>query len=273
MIYFLLAISLILVILLSFAISGLWEKHANAKIIKVFLFPGAVVHELSHALLCLATGTTIKELNVFSSNGGGIKYDKPKVTGIFDFIITSAPVFGCAFFIFFISKILSNPIHFSNTFPSESHATLSGFFTLIQHLYDAVLANFDTFRRQLQIKNIHHIILVLAIIIFTVSIAPQKQDIKYLIIGFGVLSGIFFFLEKFGIHLAKNTWWNFCVKELWVITALAISVLIPLLFITLIIMGFGKGYTFAFGRRGSGKGAGKGTHKNANKGGSKGDSS
>ncbi|GJQ46838.1 MAG: hypothetical protein DWB56_12675 [Candidatus Jettenia sp.] len=262
MIYFLLAISLVLVLLLSFAISGLWAKYANTKMIAVFLFPGIVVHELSHALLCLATGTTIKELNLFSSNGGGIKYDKPKISGVFDFIITSAPVFGCAFFIFFIPKILSHPIHFSTTFPSESPATLSGFFALIQHLYDAVLANLNTFRNQFQIKNIHHSIFLFAIIIFAVSIAPQKQDIKYLITGFGILSGIFFCLEKFGIHLAQNAWWNFCLKELWVITALTISVLIPLLLITLIVMGFGKGYALTFGRKGSGKGAGKGTNKN-----------
>ena len=33
---------------------------------------------------------------------------------LFDFIIASAPIFACAFFIFFISKLLSNPIQLNN---------------------------------------------------------------------------------------------------------------------------------------------------------------
>jgi len=117
MIYFSLAIGLIMIIFLSYATCGLWIKHASTKMIQGFLLPGAIVHELSHALLCLVTGTTIKELNLFTSNSTGIKYDKPKIPFLFDFIIAAAPMFGCVFFIFFISKLLSNPIHLSNEFP------------------------------------------------------------------------------------------------------------------------------------------------------------
>ena len=253
MIYFLLAIGLILIILLSFATYGLWTKYANTKFIKRFLLPGSIVHELSHALLCLATGTTIKELNIFSSKSTGIKYDKPKVPFVFDFIIVAAPIFACAFFVFFIPKILANPIHFSHTFPQESHSSLSGFFALIQQLYDAVINNFYTFWKQLHLLNIRHIFYLLTIIVFTVSMSPQKQDLKYLIIGFVILSLIFFFLDKVGVQLLKNRWWNFCLKELWVITTLTITVLVSLLFITLIMMGLGKGYSMTIGHKGSGK--------------------
>ena len=253
MIYFLLAIGLILIILLSFTTYGLWIKHANTKFIKGFLLPGFIVHELSHALLCLVTGTTIKELNIFSSSSTGIKYDKPKVPFVFDFIIAATPIFACAFFIFFIPKILANPIHLSNTFPQELHFTLNGFFALIQHLYYAVLNNFCTFWRQFHLLNIRHIFYLLTIIVFTVSMSPQKQDIKYLIIGFILLSPILFFLDIVGIHLLKNGWLNFCIKELWGITTLTITALVSLLLITLIMMGLSKGYSVTLGRKGSGK--------------------
>lgn len=271
MTYFLLAIGLILSILLSFAIYGLWLKYANTKIIKIFLLPGTVVHELSHALLCLATGTTIKELNLFSSKSSGIKYDKPRIPGIFDFVITAAPIFGCAAFIIFLPKIFSNPVHFNTSYPQEFHSTLNGVVSSIQHLYDTVLTNFIALKEQLRINNIHHILFLLAIIIFTVSMAPQKQDIKYLIIGFVILPAIFFLLEKFGVHLSDNRWWGFCIKELWITTTITLSVLIPLLGITLMIMALAKVYTLALGSKGSGKSTGKGTQKSTGKGSSKGD--
>lgn len=253
MIYFSLAIGLILVIFLSFATHGLWIKYTNTKMVKGFLFPGTIVHELSHALLCLITGTTIKELNLFTTNSTGIKYDKPRVPFLFDFIIAAAPIFGCAFFIFFISKILAKPIHLNNTFPQEIHFTFKGFFDLIRHLIDTVWVTFNSFKNQLHIENIRHIFFVLTIVIFTISMAPHKQDIKHLVLGFSIISLILFFLEKAGIHLLKYKGWNFFIRELWAVTTLTISMLATLLFITLTTMGLIKGYRLTFGHKGSNK--------------------
>ncbi len=269
MIYFLLAIGFILIIFFSFATQGLWTKYGNIKVVKVFLLPGTIVHELSHALLCLITGTTITELNLFTPDNTGIKYDKPKVPFVFDFIIVAAPIFGCAFIIFLISELLSNPIHLNKAFFHEFNFTFKGFSDLIRHLLDAVWITINTFWNQIRIKNIRHIFFLLTIVIFTVSMSPQKHDIKHLVLGFSIISGIFFFIEKAGLHLSNHPWWNFCIKELWVITALSISVLATLLFITLITVGFITGYRLTLGQKGKSKGTGKDDSKdarNANKG-------
>lgn len=253
MIYFSLAIGLVMIIFLSYATSELWRKYINTKTISGFLFPGTIVHELSHALICLSTGTTIKELNLFSSNNTGIKYDKPKVPFVFDFIIASAPIFACAALIFLIAKLLSNPIHLNNTFPHEIHFSLKGLFDLIRHLLDAAWVTLNAFWNQLHLGNIHHVLFLLAIIIFTVSMSPHRQDIKPLVIGFAVLSIILFFIEKAGVDLLKYWWWSYCIKELWVIIPLTISVLSTLLFVTLLIMGFVKGFRLTFGHKSSSK--------------------
>ena len=253
MIYLSLAIGLIMIIFLSYATCGLWTKYINTKAVNGFLIPGTIVHELSHALLCLVTGTTIKELNLFTSNSTGIKYDKPKIPFLFDFIIAAAPMFGCVFFIFFISKLLSNPVHLNSTFPQEIHFTLKGLFDLLRHLLDAVWVTFHAFKNQFRITEIHHTFFLLALIIFTVSMSPHKQDIKHLVLGIGIIALSLFLLEKLGVRLLQYKWWNFCVKELWVITTLTISVLATLLFFTLIIMGFIKGYRLTFGHKGSPK--------------------
>lgn len=253
MVYFSLAIGLILIIFLSFATYGLWLKHVSSKMIRGFLFPGTMVHELSHALICLITGTTIKELNLFTTDSAGIKYDKPRIPFFFDFAIAAAPLFGCAFFIFFLSKMLANPIHFDTTFPKEIDFTVKGFFDLMRHLLDTVWITFNSFKNQLRIKDIRHIVFVITLIIFTVSLAPHKQDIKHLVLGFTIISIILFFLDKAGISLLKYQGWKYVIQELWRMITLAISVLTTLLFVTLIIMGFIKAYRLTFGYKGTSK--------------------
>ena len=266
MIYFSLALCLILIVFLSFTTNELWLKHINARMVRVFLFPGTIVHELSHALLCLVTGTTIKELNLFAASSTGIKYDKPKVPVLFDFIIAAAPVFGCAVFIFFISRILSNPIHLDSSFPQDFHASIQGLFDLLRNLIDAVWTTFNTFRSRLHVQDVRHVLFLYAMIVFTVSMSPHKQDIKYLVLGFAILSVILFFLEKTGMNMLKYRWWNYCVKEFWIITTLTVSILATLLFVTLIVMGFAKAYHLTFKQKGSSKAAGKSPGKGTGKG-------
>ena len=149
--------------------------------------------------------------------------------------------------------MLSNPVQLNSTFPQEIHFTLKGLFDLLRHLLDAVWVTFNTFRNQFRITDMRHIFFLLALIIFTVSMSPHKQDIKHLVLGFGIIALIFFFLEKLGIHLLNYKWWNFCIKELWTITTLTLSVLATLLFITLIFMGVIKGYRLTFGQKSSHK--------------------
>ncbi|OOP56864.1 MAG: hypothetical protein AYP45_06555 [Candidatus Brocadia carolinensis] len=253
MIYFSLAIGLILIIFLSFAIYGLWVKYIHDKTIRGFLFPGTMAHELSHAFVCLITGTTITELNLFTTDSAGIKYDKPKIPVLFDFAIAAAPLFGCAFCIFFLSKMLGNPIHFDDAFPKEIHFTLKGFFDLLRHLLDTVWGTFNSFKKEFQIKDVRHILFLVTLIIFAISIAPHKQDIKYLVLGFTIIAIILFFLDKAGIHLLKYGWWKYFIQESWQLTTTIIAALTTLLSVTLIIMGFIKAYRLTFGQKGTKK--------------------
>lgn len=251
-----LGLGLILVAVLSSVTSGLWGKYADAKIIKVFLLPGSIIHDLSHALVCLITGTTIKELNLFALNDSEIKYDKPKIPVLFDFLIVAAPIFGCAFFIFFISTILGNPIRFTQSVNYEFHFSLYGLFCIVKYLYFAAVTTFCAFSKQFHITNIGHIFFLLTVLVFSFSMAPKKEDIKFLLLGFLVLALTFFCLEKFGVRLSKYSWWRFCIHDLWAITVLALCALVFLFSSTLVLMGIVAGYRSTIGRKGSGAGKG-----------------
>ncbi len=100
-------------------IEWLWVTALGFMPFRLFVAPGIIVHEYSHALACLITGTKIHEIRLFKREGGHVKHDNPAPTilgvpwlgrgleapsgaGKFvryrffsQFLISFAPVFGC----------------------------------------------------------------------------------------------------------------------------------------------------------------------------------
>ena len=218
----------------------------NLKIFKLFLFPGAVTHSLSHAFLCLITGTTIKELNIFKLDNSNIQYDKPKVPFLFDFLIATSPIFGCAFVLILISKILGNPIEVSESLPNEMTLSIKIVFDYAKNFLDMIWLTLNAFWEN-GFQSISSILFIIASIIFTVSMAPHKKDLKYIVLGFIVLGVALFFLERYGISLLDCKWWDKALDNSWKIVTYIISILLTILFLSAVIVGIIKGARLTFG--------------------------
>jgi hypothetical protein len=238
----------IVIVFTSFGIEKLWSKYLNVKIVKSFLLPGTVIHELSHALLCLVTGTTIKELNIFKIENSGIQYDRPKVPYLFDFFIATSPIFGCAVILIVTSIILGNPIQVSESLPNEMTLSMKLVFDYAKNFLDMIWVTLDLFWKS-GFQSISSILFIIASIIFTVSMAPHKSDIKYIVLGFIVLGTTLFFLEISGISLLDYKWWDQALQNSWKIVTYIISMLLTILFITSVIIGFIKGIKLTFGHK------------------------
>ncbi len=245
-IYLAFAFGFIVIVFTSFGIEKLWSKYLNAKIVKSFLLPGAVIHKLSHALLCLVTGTTINELNIFKLENSGIQHDRPKVPYLFDFFIAISPIFGCAFVLILSSIILGNPIQVSESLPNEMTFSMKLVFDYARNFLDMIWVTLDLFWKS-GFQSISSILFIIASIIFTVSMAPNKRDIKYIVLGFIVLGTALFFLEISGVSLLDYKWWDQALQNSWRIVTYIISMLLTILFITSIIIGFMKGIKLTFG--------------------------
>ena len=238
----------VLIVFMSFGIEKLWEKYLNVKVIKFFLFPGAIVHELSHALLCLVTGTTIRELNIFKPISGTIKYDRPKIPILFDFFIAAAPLFGCGFSLIVTSIILGNPIRIDETLPNELTFSLQAAFDYAKDFLDIIRLTLEEFWKQ-GFHTIGSILFTIASIIFTVSMAPRRGEIKYIVLGFIIIGIGLFGLEWIGISLLDYKWWQSTLDNSWIITSYILSVLLTILLITAIIVGILKAAKLIFGRK------------------------
>lgn len=91
-------------IIIVFCNSWVWKKILPGRLYALFLFPGIVVHELSHVVGCLLTGTKIKNIKLFSFKGGYVRH---KRTGaIKTAIISFFPIVGSLVFLFFLMKLM-----------------------------------------------------------------------------------------------------------------------------------------------------------------------
>ncbi len=58
---------------------------------RLLLLPGVAIHELAHALACLATNTPIEHISIWTETGGQVVHHKPKYSLLTQPIISFAP--------------------------------------------------------------------------------------------------------------------------------------------------------------------------------------
>ncbi len=73
----------------------------------LILFPGVIIHELSHVIFCLITFTRIKSLKLFSKSGGFVIHNKPRWLWV-SFIISVAPILVGSVILFITMRYFSN---------------------------------------------------------------------------------------------------------------------------------------------------------------------
>jgi hypothetical protein len=98
-----LGLLIILISLLGGISNWLNWRYLNYSIVRLLYYLGAVVHELSHAFLCILTGAKITEISIFSKQPH-IAHSKSTVPFLGELLISLAPIIGGLFFLFLINK-------------------------------------------------------------------------------------------------------------------------------------------------------------------------
>ncbi len=227
---------LTLIIFLSFGIKVLWSKYAKERVLNVFLYPGTIVHECSHAVMCLVTGATITEFNLLRLEGAEIKYDRPKIPVFGDFLIVFAPIAGCAAVLIAISFLLDDPVSIKTTLPKDIEFTAEGFFAFSKETLDAIRETLFNLWDGAEYKDPRWVGFMIATMIFTVSMAPQKGDLKYLVPGIFIMALAFFFVCKH-VGFFGEWWLNNRLDVFWAVVNLAACMLLTFLFLSAVGIG------------------------------------
>ncbi len=126
------AVWLVLVIVLSNIITRLMTLATSGFLFRLLIFPGVLVHELSHYLMCKLTGARVIELKLFERQkvgpqtiyGGHVTHGPSKLPLLGDPLISFAPVFGCLGMMALLTWAAGIPLEFRQN-PAEKAEPLS----------------------------------------------------------------------------------------------------------------------------------------------------
>lgn len=140
---------------------------------RLFVAPGVVIHELSHALAAIFTGQHVQEINVTAPDGGYVVHTSPKEP-FSQVVISLAPIFGVTLCFILFTYWLQ-----PGWFNSLDNTNLK---TILTTFTDTSFTRWQTWL---------HIYLTLSLV---PALAPSKQDIKVAIPGLIALAVAIFLL-------------------------------------------------------------------------------
>lgn len=117
MFWILLLAPLVLQLAILYFLAGLLNKVTYRRLGKgiylLLMWPGVVVHELSHLIGCLLTGTRVREVKLFAPHEespgylvlGYVSHDRPR-NGLVQLIVSAAPFFGGAAALWLLLRLM-----------------------------------------------------------------------------------------------------------------------------------------------------------------------
>jgi len=169
------AILIIIALFLVYFFKEILLKQLSSKstIFYAFLFPGVILHELSHIAGCAITFTKISSFKLFSKSGGFVKHEEPKLPVLGILIISIAPLLsGLAVVYLILTKKFANFDLASLNSASEIFAALFFFYLIIT----VVLTMLPSYQ-DLQNAFISYFILAATLVIFQEKLAIYLNPI------------------------------------------------------------------------------------------------
>ncbi len=173
----------IIVILISRALDVLWARVVP---IRTFYYlvrvPGVVVHELSHILGCLIMGAKVKNVVLFSKEGGSVTYSRPKIPLLGDVVINTAPLICIPLILAGCTWVFSQYLGcFFPVLPQVIGSTAD-----LVSLGSGILGIFSG--NLVVMFNPWFLLYLYLTLSLVLSVAPSDQDISNAAIGIGIIA-------------------------------------------------------------------------------------
>lgn len=95
----------VLITAFGYASNFLNWRFLNYGIVRMLYYIGALVHETSHAILCVLTGAKIEEFTVFSEQPR-VVHQRSKIPLLGELLISAAPIAGGLLFLFLVNRFV-----------------------------------------------------------------------------------------------------------------------------------------------------------------------
>lgn len=180
--WFYLLILIISTLLLSSLVNFFLIGSVLGQSYRIFVAPGVILHEFSHALLCLLTGAKIKKIALFDKDGGSVEHEQSKLPVLGSILISLAPFVAGSIAIFFFARWLGlKEVDLSN----------------LKFSYENIISFVKSIVGGLDLTNYKNWIIIYLALSVAVTMIPSKQDIKNIAVTFIVLAILIFALVQF----------------------------------------------------------------------------
>ena len=159
-----LGIVILLIAVFGYVSNLLNWRYLNSGVIRLLYYIGALVHETSHAVLCVLTGARIEEFSVFSEQPR-VVHRKSALPLVGELLISAAPIAGGLLFLFLINHYL-----LGNYFMLPQVANWSD--------WRSVLAAPFIFLSQINILQWQSWVAILLLFNAGAMLGPSTQDLK-----------------------------------------------------------------------------------------------
>ncbi len=205
------------IIVLAYIINMLLVNSIGG-IYRIFVAPGVIVHEMSHALGCVLTGAKIGSIQVFKKDGGEVRHTQPKIPILGQIIISMAPFVIGFFLVYLLAKFVGlKPLN-PNILHNISNNTL-------WQIWDAI--------KGVEYHSIVSWIALYLIISIAVTMTPSTRDLTNMAISLIVVAALLFVLVKYiDVNINFN---EILSAEFLAILATTCLVLLASLFLSIII--------------------------------------
>jgi len=177
---------IILIVTLSFLIDLLLANSVIGRRYRIFVAPGVIIHEFSHAIFCILTGARIRKMALFEANGGYVEHNPSKIPIIGQALISFAPfVIGLGAIFILIRLIGIHGLDLPIDKATDIKA-LSNLSTNILNIFKSI--NFTS------PKEIFFIYLILSI---CVTMTPSWQDLANAFFSLILILAAIFAISKF----------------------------------------------------------------------------
>lgn len=147
---------------------------------RLAITPGIIVHELSHAALCVLTGARIRRIGFFDPHGGAVEHERPRLGAMGNALIGVAPLFGVVVAFRWIASLAGLTLTDVSSVPSLG-SSIGTFMTVG---WDLLSGPWNT---------ASHWLVVWLTLSLAASLAPSGTDLRHAIGGlvvFGLLAGM-----------------------------------------------------------------------------------
>ncbi|MDZ7798268.1 MAG: hypothetical protein U5L76_01470 [Patescibacteria group bacterium] len=156
-----------ILVVLSFLNSWVWAKVLPGLKFRYFIAPGVMVHELSHAVMCLFMLAPVRKISFFSRQGGYVEHGRSRFGFLGNTLISIAPIFGISLGLWLIIYLFNfsldiNSIDFGLGFSDN-------LWVLFKSAWQLIKTNWSSWPFW---------IFIYLVISLTSSLAPSKKDFQ-----------------------------------------------------------------------------------------------